>query len=112
MSNIVAFLILAIVYYIGEFIGTKSKAWIPSVFVIAALFLVGYWTFFPKDIVELAGMGPPLGGILVIMLCITHMGTIISIKQLMQQWKVILIALAGLLRYGCLLLVFGHAHCR
>ena len=56
MSNIVAFLILAIVYYIGEFIGTKSKAWIPSVFVIAALFLVGYWTFFPKDIVELAGM--------------------------------------------------------
>ena len=97
MSNIVAFLILAIVYYIGEFIGTKSKAWIPSVFVIAALFLVGYWTFFPKDIVELAGMGPPLGGILVIMLCITHMGTIISIKQLMQQWKVILIALAGLI---------------
>ncbi|MGI6143689.1 MAG: hypothetical protein ACOYEK_07550 [bacterium] len=97
MNNIVAFLVLAIVYYIGEFIGTKSKAWIPSVFVIAALFLVGYWTFFPKDIVELAGMGAPLGGILVIMLCITHMGTIISIRQLLQQWKVIVIALAGLI---------------
>lgn len=96
MSGILAFLILAIVYYIGEFIGTKTKAWIPSVFVIATLFLVGYWTFFPKDIVALAGMGPPLGGILAIMLCITHMGTIISIKQLIEQWKVIVITLAGL----------------
>lgn len=96
MNNLQAFLVLAIVYYIGEFIGTKTKAWIPSVFVTACLFLVGYWTFFPKDIVVLAGLGAPLGGIVAIMLCITHMGTIISIKQLMQQWKVIVITLAGL----------------
>lgn len=96
MSNIVAFLILAFVYYAGEFVGTKSKAWIPSCFVTACLFLFGYWTFFPKNIVELAGLGAPLGGTLAIMLCITHMGTIISIRQLLQQWKVIVIALAGL----------------
>lgn len=96
MSNIVAFLILAIVYYIGEFVGTKTKAWIPSVFVTACLFLAGYWTFFPKDIVNLAGMGAPLGGTLVIMLCITHMGTIISIKQLLEQWKIVVITLCGL----------------
>lgn len=96
MNSIEAFLILAIVYYIGEFIGTKTKAWIPSVFVIATLFLFGFWTFFPKDIVALAGMGAPLGGTLVIMLCITHMGTIISIRQLLDQWKIICITLAGL----------------
>lgn len=96
MNNILAFLILAIIYYIGEFIGTKTKASVPSVFVTAVLFLVGYWTFFPKDIVELAGMGAPLGGVLVILLCITHMGTIISIKQLIEQWKVIVITIAGL----------------
>lgn len=96
MNNLLAFLILAAIYYIGEFVGTKTKAWIPSVFVIACLFLFGFWTFFPKDIVALAGMGPPLGGVLVIMLCITHMGTIISIKQLLEQWKIICITLAGL----------------
>lgn len=96
MNNLLAFLVLAAIYYIGEFIGTKTKAWIPSVFVIACLFLFGFWTFFPKDIVALAGMGPPLGGLLVIMLCITHMGTIISIKQLLEQWKIICITLAGL----------------
>lgn len=96
MGNIEAFLVLAIVYFIGEFVGTISKAWIPSVFVTACLFLVGYWTFFPPDIVELAGMGPPLGGTLAIMFCIAHMGTIISIKQLLEQWKIIIITLAGL----------------
>ena len=96
MNNLLAFLILAAIYYIGEFVGTKTKAWIPSVFVIACLFLFGFWTFFPKDIVALAGMGPPLGGALVIMLCITHMGTIISIKQLLEQWMIICITLAGL----------------
>jgi len=96
MSNIVAFLVLAIAYYIGEFIGTKSKAWIPSCFVTACLFLVGYWTFFPNNIVDLAGLGAPLGGTIAIMLCITHMGTIISVKQLLEQWKVIVITLAGL----------------
>ncbi|WMJ77632.1 MULTISPECIES: hypothetical protein [unclassified Sedimentibacter] len=96
MSNILALLIISAVYYIGEFVGTKTKAWIPSVFVTAILFLIGYWTFFPKDIVTLAGLGAPLGGLLVIMLCITHMGTIISIKQLLEQWKVIVITLAGL----------------
>lgn len=96
MNNILALLTIAAVYYIGEFVGTKTKAWIPSVFVTAILFLIGYWTFFPNDIVVLAGLGPPLGGTVVIMLCITHMGTIISIKQLLEQWKVIVITLAGL----------------
>ncbi len=96
MTNVVALLVLAVAYYIGEFVGNKTKAWVPSVFVTAVLILIGYWTFFPYEIVELAGLGPPLGGTIVIMLCLTHMGTIISIRQLLQQWKVILIALAGI----------------
>ena len=58
---------------------------------------MGTGHFFPKDIVVLAGLGAPLGGTLVIMLCITHMGTIISIKQLLEQWKVIVITLIGLI---------------
>jgi len=103
MNNILALLTIAVIYYIGEYVGTKTKAWIPSVFVTAILFLVGYWTFFPKDIVDLAGLGAPLGGTLAVMLCITHMGTIISVKQLLEQWKVIVITLAGLVngRYCC-----------
>lgn len=97
MNSFEAFIWIAVVYYVGEFISTKTKAWIPSVFVTACLFLIGYWTFFPKNIVDLAGLGAPLGSTLVILICITHMGTIISIEQLKSQWKIICITLAGLL---------------
>lgn len=105
-NNILALLIVALVYWIGEVVGNATKAWIPSVFVIAILFVAGYWTIFPTDpnIVTVAGLGPPLGGTLVIMLCIGHMGTVINLKQLAEQWKVILIALAGLV--GMIGLVF------
>ena len=96
MQPIIAFFILAALYAVGDFVGTKSKAWIPSVFVVACLFMVGYWTFFPKDIVAIAGMGAPLGGTLAIVFCITHMGTIISVKELAAQWKIIVITLIGL----------------
>lgn len=96
MSNFEAFIWIAVVYYIGEFISTKTKAWIPSVFITACLFVVGYWTFFPKNIVDIAGLGAPFGGLMVILMCITHMGTIISIEQLKSQWKIICVTLAGL----------------
>ena len=47
-TPVFAFFILCALYAIGEFIGTYTKAWIPSVFIIAILFLVGYWTFLPS----------------------------------------------------------------
>lgn len=96
MSAIIAFLTCAVAYWIGEFVGTKTKAWVPSIVVTATLFLLGYWTFFPKDIVQAAGMGAPFGGTIVIFLLITHIGTTISIKQLLSQWKIIIITLCGL----------------
>lgn len=95
-SPIFALLVLSITYAIGDTIGTLTKAWVPSVFVVAILFLLGYWTFFPKDIVTLGGLGAPLGGTLAIMICITHMGTSISLEELKKQWKIIVICLAGL----------------
>lgn len=95
-TPIFALLILCVTYAIGDTVGTLTKAWIPSVFVVALLFLLGYWTFFPKDIVAIGGLGAPLGGTLAIMFCITHMGSSISIEELKRQWKIIIICLAGL----------------
>ena len=100
-----AFIVVCLLYYIGEFISTATKAWIPSVFVTSALFLVGYWYVFPKDIVDISALGKPLGPFSV-MLIITHMGTVINLKQLKAQWKIIVITIAALtgMTFGCLLL--------
>jgi hypothetical protein len=67
----------------------------PSVFVCAVLFLIGYWTFFPADIISRAGIGTPVA-IMLMYLLITNMGTLLSLKELAQQWKTVVISLAGI----------------
>lgn len=90
-----AFVICAVVYIIGEYIAKITKAWIPSVFVTAVVLLIGYWTVIPKEVVS-DSMLIPFGSTIGIYLLITHMGTVISLKQLIQQWKTIVVCLSGL----------------
>ncbi|WP_438297494.1 hypothetical protein [Sporosarcina sp. FA15] len=104
MSQMLALVILVAILYIGDVVSVRTKAWIPSVFVCAVLFLLGYWTFFPQDIVSLAGV-PPTVASMMIYLLITNMGTLLSLQQLKEQWKTILISLAGIL--GIIVALFG-----
>ena len=90
-----AFIICAIAYIIGDAVSIKTKAWVPSVFVTAVVMLIGYWTVFPKTLVSDSNL-IPFGSTIGIYLLITHMGTIISLKQLAEQWKTIVVCLAGL----------------
>lgn len=104
MSQMLALVILVAILYVGDVVAVRTKAWIPSVFVCAVLFLLGYWTFFPQDIVSLAGV-PPTVASMMIYLLITNMGTLLSIQQLKEQWKTILISIAGIL--GIVAALFG-----
>ncbi|MEK4712911.1 hypothetical protein [Sporosarcina sp. FSL K6-5500] len=104
MSQMLALVILVAILYIGDVVSVRTKAWIPSVFVCAVLFLLGYWTFFPQDIVSIAGV-PPTVASMMIYLLITNMGTLLSLQQLKEQWKTILISLAGIL--GIIVALFG-----
>ncbi|KXH80752.1 hypothetical protein [Sporosarcina sp. HYO08] len=104
MAQMLALVIVVAVLFIGDVISVRTKAWIPSVFVCAVLFLIGYWTFFPQDIVATAGI-PPVVASMMIYLLITNMGTLLSIQQLKEQWKTIVISLAGIL--GIVVALFG-----
>ncbi len=71
------------------------------------LFILGYWTiFFHKNIVEVAGI-PTVVATLLMYLLITNMGTLLSVKELVNQWKTIVIALSGILGIIALLLAVG-----
>ena len=48
-NALLAFVLMAICYAVGEWIATATKAWVPSVFASAILYLFGYWTFFPRQ---------------------------------------------------------------
>ena len=90
-----AFIICAAAYLIGDAVSNLTKAWIPSVFVTAVVLLIGYWTVIPQEVVTDSKL-IPFGSTIGIYLLLVHMGTIISLKQLGEQWKTIVICVAGL----------------
>ena len=108
MSQMLALVIVVAILFIGDFVSIRTKAWIPSVFIAAVMFIIGYWTFFPKEIVSIAGV-PPVVATMMIYLLITNMGTLLSLKQLKEQWKTILISLAGILGIIVALFTIGTA---
>ncbi|WP_182201696.1 hypothetical protein [Paraliobacillus salinarum] len=106
MSQMLALVILTLILFIGDAVAVRTKAWIPSIFVCAVLMLLGYWTFFPKDIVALAGIPTSVATMLMYLL-ITNMGTLLSLKELKAQWKTIVIALSGIVGVIAVLLTIG-----
>ncbi|MCM3693577.1 hypothetical protein [Neobacillus niacini] len=104
MSQMLALVILMAILFIGDLVAVRTKAWVPSIFVCAVLFLLGYWTFFPQDIVAVAGV-PPVVAVMMMYLLITNMGTLLSLQELKNQWKTIVIALSGIL--GIIAILFG-----
>ena len=91
-----AFILCCLVYLIGDWVSMLTRAWVPSVFVTAVACLIGFWTgLVPPDIVSKSAL-IPFGSSIGIFLLLVHMGTIISLKQLAEQWKTIVICVMGL----------------
>ena len=103
-NYLLAFVICCFAFIAGEWVSNATKAWVPSVFITATIMLVGYWTVFPNNLVGDSNL-IPFGNTLAMYLIVTHMGTVISFKQLAAQWKTILVCLAGLAGMAILALV-------
>ncbi|MEX3712829.1 hypothetical protein ABFV99_10550 [Cytobacillus horneckiae] len=106
MSQLLALVIVVGILFVGDVVATRTKAWVPSMFICATLFLFGYWTFFPTNIVEIAGI-PPAVATMLMYLLITNMGTLLSLQELKRQWKTVLIALSGILGIIAILFTIG-----
>lgn len=88
------FICLAI-FGIGDFLGTLTKAKLSSVFVSLILFLIGFMTgILPPDIIELAGL-TALGKWSSAFI-IFHMGTMINLRELVDEWRTVLIAVISM----------------
>ncbi len=94
MQYILSFLVVLLLLWIGEAIAARTKAWIPSVFVTGVLFTAGFWTVMPKTIVADASFGKEFTSVC-IMLLLVHLGTLMSFRELLRQWKAVCIALLG-----------------
>lgn len=102
-----SFTVVLLLMAIGEIVSKKTGAKVPSVFVTAVLFLIGFWTIFPQDIVDKSVLGMPLAQIAMYIL-VVHMGTLFNFSELKAQWKTILISLGGVVGIILFLLTIGR----
>lgn len=95
MSLTLSLFLVMLVLVIGEIVSIKTKAFIPSVFVSAVIFLIGFWTIFPKDMISKIGFSGNLITITMLFL-VAHMGSLFNTKELLSQWRTVTIALIGI----------------
>ncbi|WP_100010228.1 hypothetical protein [Lentibacillus sediminis] len=92
---LVAAALIFALFALGEFISVISRARVPMLFVVMMGYLLLLWTgIFPQDIVDRASF-TAFASLLPAVL-IVHMGTIIPLQQLKEQYKAVLIALSGI----------------
>lgn len=90
-----ALLVTVAILAAGDVVTLLTKYKIPSTFIIAMLFLLGFWTILPADVTTIAGIGV-VGKKICSFLILVHMGTRIRMKEFLKQWRVIVVAMAGL----------------
>ena len=109
VSTFGAFTALLLVFAISEILAKVTKGWVPSVLVIMILMLVGFSTgLFPKTIIDDAGVSDALFKVACGLL-VTHLGTLISRKEMAAQWKTVIISLMGVAAITIICLSLGTA---
>lgn len=89
------FIVLAI-FGVGDFLGTLTRARLSAVFVSLILFLISFMTgVLPPDIIELAGLTDL--GRWAAPFIIFHMGTMINMRELIEEWRTVVIAIISML---------------
>lgn len=88
---------------VSEIVSVVTRAWVPSLLVSFVLYLVLRWTgVFPEGITATSTLGQ--AGATLIGVAIAHMGTMMPLEQLREQWKAIVIALGGVVGIVALIL--------
>ncbi|MBP1044196.1 hypothetical protein I6N95_24610 [Vagococcus sp. BWB3-3] len=106
MNPVLAFTVIMLVWTISDFVSKKTKSLISSLLVASLIFLIGFKTsILPEDILTSSSL-LPLGST-VVGFIIVHIGTMISIDELKQQWKTVVIGVAAILGITVALLVVG-----
>lgn len=93
MNNLIALTIILVIFALGDMIAVKTKSMVSMLFTASLIFLILFWLGLPQTIF-IDSMMLDLGGLIVVLLLV-HMGTLMNLEQLKQQWKTVLIALSA-----------------
>jgi len=110
MNGFTAMMAIFIVFAIGDYVSSKTRALVSLMFVAAVLFLIGFQIgLFPADPETGQSMFHTsalltAGGVLIAYL-ITHMGTLVGVKEFIAQWKTVVIGCASMFGIGLIMML-------
>ncbi|MDR3265096.1 MAG: hypothetical protein LBT15_03695 [Synergistaceae bacterium] len=86
--------VVVLAYAIGDYASNKTKAVFSMIFVTGAIFLFAFWLGLPKDIFKTTMLDPYFAFVMPFIL--VHMGTLMKVRSLLNEWKTVTIAFLGL----------------
>ncbi len=92
--NTALLMLVLIAYAIGDVFSYKTKAVFSMIFVTGFVFLFGFWIGFPKNIFQTTGTFAYAAVSLPLIL--VHMGTLMKLRDIRQEWKTVIIAFSAL----------------
>ena len=96
-------MIVLIVFALGEIVGKITKGKLSGMMVVMLLFLVGFLTkLIPADIIDQGGLTALSK--LAIAMVLFNMGTTLNVKQLIEEWRTVLMAALCMLA-SCLVML-------
>lgn len=98
-----SFMIVLIVFALGDIVGKITKGKLSGMMVVMLLFLVGFlMKLFPADIIDQGGLTALSK--LAIAMVLFNMGTTLNVKQLIEEWRTVLVAALCMLA-SCLVML-------
>ena len=98
-----SFMIVLIVFALGDIVGKITKGKLSGMMVVMLLFLVGFLTKrIPADIIDQGGLTALSK--LAIAMVLFNMGTTLNVKQLIEEWRTVLMAALCMLA-SCLVML-------
>lgn len=105
MNSLVAMTIILVVFAVGDMLAVKTKSIISMLFFSSVFFIVAFWIGLPTTIFEDSTL-LAIGKILITILLV-HMGTMLNMRQLKEQWKTVIIAIMAIIGVAIGILVLG-----
>ena len=100
-----SFMIVLIVFALGDIVGKITKGKLSGMMVVMLLFLVGFLTkLIPADIIDQGGLTALSK--LAIAIVLFNMGTTLNVKQLIEEWRTVLMAALCMLA-SCLVMLLA-----
>ncbi|MDT1996962.1 hypothetical protein CKN82_08615 [Carnobacterium divergens] len=106
MNAVLAFTIVMFIWTISDFVSKKTKSLLSSLLVASIIFLIGFKSnLLPKDILpnsSLLALGTTVVGFIIV-----QIGTMISIEELKQQLKTVVVGVSAIIGIAVALLLVG-----